>query len=163
MFIKVETENQIDNLVVMAKDIWGGYFKTFFDNVTLSKLIEAAQSKNVILDQIENGFEYYFIVENNETRGYFAYEIDSANNSLFLQKLYLFPEHRRKGLGKSVLDHLESLCAQKNLNKLELTVYHRNDNAIRAYEKWGFENLGLIERDFGNTLVFKDCKMEKSV
>ena len=163
MFIKVETENQIDTLVEMAKEIWGGYFKAFFDNVTLPKLIEAAQSKNTILEQIENDFEYYFIVENNETLGYFAYEIDSANNLLFLQKLYLFPEHRRKGLGKSVLDHLVSLCARKHLNKLTLTVYHGNENAIRAYEKWGFENLGLIERDFGNGLVFKDCKMEKSV
>lgn len=163
MYIKVETENQVNNLVEMANDIWGGYFKAFFDNATLTKLIEAAQSKNVILDQIENGFEYYFIKESNETVGYFAYEIDAASRLLFLQKLYLYREHRRKGIGKSVLEHLESLCARMHLNKLTLTVYHGNENAIKAYEKWGFENLGLIKRNFGNGLVFKDCKMEKSV
>ena len=163
MYIKVESENQVNTLVEMASEIWAGYFKEFFDSETLPKLVEAAQSKKVILEQMENGFEYFFINENNQTIGYFAYEVDSTNSLLFLQKLYLYAEHRRKGIGRSVLAHLEKLCARMHLNKLTLTVYHGNVNAIRAYEKWGFDNSGFIERDFGNGLVFKDCKMEKPV
>lgn len=163
MYTKVETENQINQLVEMADTIWGEYFSNFFDSKTLPRLIETAQSKKTILEHIENGYEYFFIAENDEPVGYFAYEVDTENKLLFLQKLYLYPGHRRKGVGKSVLNHLENLCAEKYLKKLCLTVYYQNALAIRAYEKWGFENLGLIDRDFGNGLVFKDCKMEKSV
>lgn len=163
MYIKVDTENQINSLVEMANDIWSGYFRLFFDNDTLSKLIEAAQSKRVILGHIEKGYQYYFINEPKDAIGYFAYELDSVNRVLFLQKLYIYPDYRKKGFGKSVLHYLENICEQEHLNKICLTVYYKNNDAINAYQKWGFKNLGLIKRNFGNGLIFKDCKMEMSI
>lgn len=61
MYIKIELENQVNDLVVLAGIIWGDCFKAMFDNKTLSEIIKCEQSKAAILQQIENGFEYYFI------------------------------------------------------------------------------------------------------
>lgn len=161
MYIKVESANQINDLVTMAKIIWFDYFQTFFDKEVLLNLIDEVQSKSVILTQIEYGYAYYFIELNNERIGYFAYLIDSKNSLLFLSKIYLYANKRRNGIGKSVLNYLENICVQFNLKKLSLTVFHKNTIAIAAYQKWGFVNIGTIKRVLDNGLVLYDCKMEK--
>lgn len=85
------------------------------------------------------------------------------NDEFFLSKIYIYSEQRGKGTGKRVLKHLEKLSHDIGIRKISLTVYHENINSSKAYEKWGFTNLGLIKREFDNGLLFEDVKMEKSI
>lgn len=163
VYRKIETENDVDTLIPMAHEIWSDHFKTMFDKETLPKLIEAAQSKKAILSQIEDGYQYFFIDQDNRKLGYFAYKIDQSKNELFLSKIYVYSSQRGKGVGKKVLNHLEQLSHDVGVSKIALTVNHKNTDSIEAYEKWGFSNLGLIKRQFENGLVVKDVKMEKFV
>ena len=163
MYSKIEKEREIDYLVSLAYKIWSAHFGTLFDSETVSKLIEAVQSKEAIINQISNGLLYYFISLNNERIGYFAYKIHPDRNELFLSKLYIEASQRGKGVGRKVLQHLEEVCRKKNIQTINLLVYHKNLGSIKAYEKWGFENLGLIERRFSNDLVFTDVKMRKQI
>jgi ribosomal protein S18 acetylase RimI-like enzyme len=160
---KIESENDVDTLVPIAHEIWSDHFKTMFDSQTLPKLIEGAQSKEAILSQIEEGYQYFFIDQNDKKIGYFAYRIDQPKKELFLSKIYVYSDKRGKGVGKRVLDHLERLSRDAGISKIVLTVNHKNTDSIKAYEKWGFANLGLIKRQFKNGLVVKDIKMEKTV
>ena len=134
-----------------------------FDRQNLAKLIEGAQSKRAIKNQLIDGYHYFSIEKNKDRIGYFAYQKDQDNNSVFLSKLYLHENQRGKGIGRKVLQHLEKLCRDHDINKLVLTVYHKNINSIMVYEKWGFLNLGLIKRSFEDGFVFEDIKMEKPV
>lgn len=160
---RIESENDINTLVPMAHEIWSDHFKTMFDKETLPKLIEGAQSKKAILSQIEDGYQYFFINKDDERIGYFAYKIDQSKKELFLSKIYVYSDKRGKGVGKKVLNHLERLSHDAGISKIGLTVNHKNTDAIKTYEKWGFSNLGLIKRQFENGLVVEDIKMEKSV
>ena len=162
-YTKIDSKEELDLLVRIAHEIWSDHFGTMFDTETLHKLIDAAQSKNAILSQIENGSQYFFIIDENKPVGYFAYEIDHPKEQLFLSKIYIYSEQRGKGVGKKALKHLEKLGFDAGIKKIALTVYHKNINSIKAYEKWGFVNLGLIDRYFDNDLVFQDVKMEKSI
>lgn len=162
-FSKIEKESELNDLIAMAHEIWSSYFGSMFDNKTLLKLIEGAQSKQVILKQIADGYKYFFIHQDKERIGYLAYKIDRIQRELFLSKIYLYEKHRGRGLGKRVLRYLEDLCAKQKIDKLVLTVYYKNISSIKAYEKWGFSNLGLIKRNFDNGLIFDDIKMEKNV
>ena len=163
MYKKIETTEEIDALVAMAYEIWTGYFGSLFDSQTLSIVIESAQSKEAILSQIADRYQYFFINVRDERVGYFAYQIDQERKELFLSKLYLLAEHRGQGIGRKVLQYLETLSAEHGINKLVLTVYHKNTDAVKAYEKWGFTNLGLIQRKFNDGLICDDFQMEKSV
>lgn len=163
MYRKVVNKEQLDALASMAKSIWSEHFRDLFDADTLPKLIESAQSLQAITTQIEDSYQYFFILEGEELGGYFAYRIDEDKRDLFLSKLYLYPSQRRKGLGRKVLLHLEDLCRKSGLQTLSLTVFHKNESAIRAYEKWGFNNVGLVRRDFADDLVFEDYKMIKNL
>lgn len=160
---KIESENDVDILVPMAHEIWNDHFKTMFDRESLPRLIEGAQSKRAILSQIEDGYQYFFIIQDDREIGYFAYKIDQSKNEFFLSKIYLYSDQRGKGFGRKVLIHLERLSHDAGVSKIVLTVNHKNIDSIKAYEKWGFANLGLIKRQFDNGLIVEDLKMEKSL
>ena len=163
MYSKIETESEIDDLVEMAHEIWSDHFGSMFDDETLPKLIVGAQSKEVILSQMKDGYQYFFIIQNDTKVGYFAYNIDRSIDELFLSKIYIYSSQRGHGIGKQVLHYLESICHDAGVGKITLTVYHGNISSVKAYEKWGFSNLGLIKRHFDNGLVFDDIKMEKAL
>ena len=163
MYKKVESEKDINELVAIAYEIWSKHFGQLFDADTLSKLIEGVQSKTAILADFKNGYDYYFITESSKNVGYFAYKILSTEDELFLNKLYIFADQRGKGIGKKVLKYLEDICLSDGVNSISLTVFHENTNSVKAYEKWGFENLGLIKKVFSDDLVFDDFKMRKKI
>ncbi len=163
LYRKIESNNDVDTLVPIAHEIWSDHFKTMFDRESLLRLIEGAQSKKAILSQIEDGYQYFFIHQDDRNIGYFAYKIDQPKNELFLSKIYVYSDQRGKGIGRKVLNHLEKLSRNAGVRKIVLTVNHKNIDSIRAYEKWGFANLGPIKRELENGLVVEDIQMEKSV
>ena len=163
MYREVKTENDINKLVVIAYEIWNKHFGQMFDPDTLAKLIEGVQSKKAIINDLANGYKYFFINDDEESIGYFAYRILPKENELFLNKLYIYSNQRGKGIGKKVLNHLEDVCHSSNIDNISLTVFHENTNSVKAYEKWGFENLGLIKKIFSEDLVFDDFKMRKKL
>lgn len=163
MYIEVNTEQDIDKLVGIAYEIWSKHFGQMFAADTLAKLIEGVQSKTAILNDLENGYKYFFINDAEESIGYFAYRVLPDENELFLNKLYIYSNQRGKGIGKKVLNHLEDVCHTSNIDNISLTVYHGNTNSVKAYEKWGFENLGLIKKVFSDDLIFDDFKMRKKL
>jgi len=55
MFKKINTVRDINHLVEMAHEIWSEYFGSLFDSETLPKVIEAAQSRRVILSHMKHG------------------------------------------------------------------------------------------------------------
>jgi ribosomal protein S18 acetylase RimI-like enzyme len=89
--------------------------------------------------------------------------MDQPKNELFLSKIYVYSDQRGKGIGRKVLNHLEKLSRNAGVRKIVLTVNHKNIDSIRAYEKWGFANLGPIKRELENGLVVEDIQMEKFV
>lgn len=163
LFNKIKSDEDIDILVSIAHDIWSEHFNTMFDVEDLPKLIEGAQSKLAILSQIQDGYRYFFIDEEDIKIGYFAFKIDKQKNELFLSKIYIYSDQRGKGIGKKVLNHIEKVSKDAGIVKLVLTVHHKNTDSIGTYERWGFSNLGLIKRVFDNGLIVEDIKMEKAI
>ena len=163
MYREIKTTEDIDKLVPIAYEIWNHHFGQYFDNDTLAKLIDGVQSKTAILKDLDNNYKYFFINENDIPVGYFAYKILDEENELFLNKLYIYSSQRGKGVGRKVLMHLEETCRASDVKSISLTVFSGNTNLVKAYEKWGFENLGLIKKVFSEDLVFDDFKMRKKV
>nr|WP_293300771.1 acetyltransferase [Allomuricauda sp.] len=59
-----------------------------------------------------------------------------------LEMLFIDPEHRGKGVGKSLLDY-----AMENLNVTKVDVNEQNEQAVGFYEHFGFEVIGRSELD----------------
>jgi len=54
--------------------------------------------------------------------------------------------HRGQGIGRRLLEATIQGAGQLGLEKIELSVYSRNTNAISLYQKLGFEDEGLKKK-----------------
>ncbi|WP_163014556.1 GNAT family N-acetyltransferase, partial [Pseudomonas viridiflava] len=58
-------------------------------------------------------------------------------NGLYLEDLYITPEHRGTGAGKQMLKHLARQACDNGCGRFEWSVLDWNEPAIRFYESIG--------------------------
>ena len=77
----------------------------------------------------------------NEPVGYavyfFNYSTWLGKHGLYLEDLYVSPEHRGTGAGKALLKHLAEIAVSRNCGRLEWSVLDWNEPAIRFYRSLG--------------------------
>ena len=56
--------------------------------------------------------------------------------------------HRRRGIGKSLLEQAVEWARESQIEKIELHVFPHNGPAIKLYEQFGFEREGLRRGHF---------------
>lgn len=57
----------------------------------------------------------------------------------------IHPEHRRQGIGKSLLEKAENSARAQGIKRLSLEVRTSNREAISFYESSGYEKMGCIK------------------
>lgn len=77
------------------------------------------------------GFAVYF----------FNYSTWQGRNGLYLEDLYVAPEHRGIGIGKALLKRLAAIAVENGCGRFEWSVLDWNASSIRVYEAIGAEPL----------------------
>jgi len=91
--------------------------------------------------------------------GFAACEI--AKGEFKLDKLYVHPDMQRKGIGVALVAHVAALAHERGFPAVILAVNKQNEQAIRAYARYGFRLRDKIVTDIGNGFVMDDYIMEK--
>jgi RimJ/RimL family protein N-acetyltransferase len=138
----------------LAKIIWNEHYSNIVKISLIKYMLKEFQSENAIIKQIENGYKYFLIKENNEYYGYFSFK--EEQNKLFLSKLYIVKEARGKGFSRQIIDFLIKEAKFKNINSIYLTVNKNNSSTIMIYEKLGFIKKDSIITDIGNGYFMDD-------
>ena len=73
------------------------------------------------------GFALYF----------YSFSTWVGRHSLFLEDLYVTPEHRGCGAGKALFQHLARVAVSNNCGRFEWNVLNWNQPAIDFYESFG--------------------------
>lgn len=60
-----------------------------------------------------------------------------ARRGLYLEDLFVFPEHRARGVGRALLARLAALAVERRCGRFEWSVLQWNVDAIRFYESLG--------------------------
>jgi RimJ/RimL family protein N-acetyltransferase len=155
------TEAQIQMVETLAYEIWNEHFTPIIGKAQVDYMLEKFQSIKPISEQIEQGYQYYLL---KTDEGFFGYTgVQSKDSEMFLSKLYIKSSQRGKGYGRRVIAFIESMAREKGLDKITLTVNKNNLDAIKAYEKFGFENLGPVVQDIGGGFVMDDYQMAKKI
>ncbi len=79
------------------------------------------------IDGIAVGFAVYF----------YNYSTWLGKNGLYLEDLYVSPQHRKAGAGKALLKHLAEIALANNCGRFEWSVLDWNEPAIRFYQSLG--------------------------
>ncbi|WP_315120824.1 GNAT family N-acetyltransferase [uncultured Clostridium sp.] len=128
--------------------------KTFyetFSNENTKEDMENYLKENFSYEQLEseiknNGSRFFYIIENNEEIvAYMKLNFDKAqtetghDNTLEVQRIYVLQEYKSKHIGKRLIQKAIEIGRNNNLNYIWLGVWENNINAIKFYEKQGFE------------------------
>ncbi|WP_439616535.1 GNAT family N-acetyltransferase [Shinella sp.] len=70
---------------------------------------------------------------------FMSYSTWQAKNGLYLEDLYVTPDHRGAGVGKMLLRHLARLAIEEGCGRFEWSVLDWNTPAIRVYDAIGAE------------------------
>ena len=105
----------------------------------------------------EDGLRHYLFGERPMAEVSLAYWADEAvgfalffhnfstflgRPGIYLEDLFVNPEHRGKGIGKALVVHLARLAMERRCGRLEWAVLNWNEPSIRFYR-----NLGAIGKD----------------
>lgn len=160
-YLKIKNDNDINKFIKLADEIWHEYFPFLLSEEQINYMLEKFQSFNAIKAQQEEGYEYYFMLNEGKIIGYTVFA--PKQDYLFLSKLYFLKSFRGKGFGREVLGRLEQIAKNNSLKSIRLTVNKYNENSIIAYKKWGFEIIESKVFDIGNGYVMDDYIMQKAI
>ena len=68
-----------------------------------------------------------------------TYSTWQARNGLYLEDLYVTPDHRGSGVGRMLLRHLARIAVEEGCGRFEWSVLDWNQPAIRVYDAIGAE------------------------
>ena len=160
--VNVTKSVDIVSLSFLAKSIWTECYSEILSMRQIEYMTDKFLSPDAISSQIENeGYEYYFIEYDNDIAGFTA--IRREETSLFLSKLYVKNEYRKKGLASFVVNYLEERCEQDGLSYIWLTVNVNNHTAINAYKRKGFVIFKNECTDIGGGYYMDDHFMKKNI
>jgi L-amino acid N-acyltransferase YncA len=126
-------------------------------------MLDKFQSVAAMTRQIADGYEYYLVMREGGSVGYFALVPNVAERDVMLSKIYVRQAQRGGGIGKAILGFVEGRCLELGLKEVWLTVNRNNAGSIAFYRKRGFVEAGSIVQDIGNGYVMDDYKMVKVV
>ncbi|MCW3978896.1 MAG: GNAT family N-acetyltransferase [Candidatus Bathyarchaeota archaeon] len=69
--------------------------------------------------------------------------------------VYVLPEHQRRGVGTSLMNHIEDEAVGMGLRKLTLAANEDATWACDFYSKLGYKRIGKIPRPWGDDVAFE--------
>lgn len=126
-------ENEIDLLLEFIKKL--ALYEERLDQVTATP----KDLRYYIFDK--KTCEAIFLREDNQVIGFALYFYNFSTflgkAGLYLEDLFILPEHRKKGYGKQVFSFLEQKKDEENLGRIEWTCLDWNESAIKFYKSLG--------------------------
>jgi len=98
-------------------------------------------SKELFRSELNNPHTFYVLAFVADTL--IAYcGINSVAGEGSITNIAVHPDYRHQGIASAVLEKIVSYSCDTNLEFITLEVRESNINAIKLYEKFGFENVG---------------------
>lgn len=121
--------------------------EAFYSSDAVIKKISRRVMEAVFDDIISAGAHmqgFMLMDDAGETAGYallaHSYSQEAGGKVLWVEELFISPEHRGKGLAKEFFVFVKETYANK-VKRIRLDVEADNENAIALYEKMGFKQL----------------------
>ena len=73
---------------------------------------------------------------------FYSFSTFKGRHGIYLEDLFVRPEHRGRGMGRALLTHLARRCTAEQLGRLEWAVLDWNAPSIAFYEALGARPMG---------------------
>lgn len=159
--IKEALPNELNIIQDIAHQTWPVTYAEILTNEQLAYMLERFYSTEALNGNLKNGHHFLLAKENDTALGFASYVHNHPENyTTRIPKIYILPEMQGKGIGKLLLDAIESEARKNGSAKLALNV-NRNNKAKTFYEHLGFVVTKEENVPIGNGYFQEDYVMEK--
>ncbi|WP_414621120.1 GNAT family N-acetyltransferase [Calothrix sp. CCY 0018] len=153
----VDNIETIFQVAKLAHYIWNQHYLPMIGSEQVNYMLDKFQSEDAIKQQIDRGYKYYIIFNEQQEAGYFSVKVNDQAEKLFLSKLYVLKSFRGKGIGKQAIKFIKTNFYNP---VIQLTVNKNNSRSIAFYKNIGFEIVDDVVTDIGSGFVMDDYIME---
>ncbi|MGN7866624.1 N-acetyltransferase family protein [Chryseobacterium sp. 22458] len=155
------TENDIPLIQNLARRSWEKAYADILSAEQMEYMLSEMYSETEIKKHLLNPDYHYYLIQNDDLSydGFIGYEHNYEENSTKLHRIYLVPESKGKGLGKSALQFLNQKVSENGNHRIILNV-NKNNAARNFYESQGYRVYDEGVFDIGNGFVMDDYLME---
>ena len=107
-------------------------------------------NENILRNELSNQDSYYIVAKiNNSILGFAG--IWKALDEVHITNIVVKKDHRNLKIGSLLLENLINIAKSlKNVNSITLEVNEKNISAIKLYEKFNFQKLGIRKKYYNN-------------
>jgi len=160
MIKKIVNAIDIEIVSKLAHKIWNQHYVAIIGQKQVDYMLDKFQSITAIKSQINNGYEYFLVLNDKKAIGYLCLVIDNASKKLMISKIYTEKSARGNGFGLQMIDFAKKIAYEKKIEIIWLTVNKYNSNTIKWYQKLNFEIIKEIKMDIGNNYIMDDFVLE---
>ncbi|MDR1463488.1 MAG: GNAT family N-acetyltransferase [Azoarcus sp.] len=160
--IRPITPEDIFAIVTLARATWLDAYAGIIPREQIDYMLAQRYDRAGLEADIENPEKWlHQALIDGVLAGFAACEI--CNEEFKLDKLYIHPGMQRNGAGAALVAHAAALARGHGHSGMILAVNKHNEQAIRAYIKYGFRVRDKIVTPIGGGFVMDDYIMEKRV
>ncbi len=148
----------ISTIQTLAKKIWPDFFASILSKDQIGYMMNMMYSTTSLEKQFSQCHQYLLIQVSAKDIGYTSYQLTHKENTAKLHKIYIQASHRKMGVGRKTINYIRQIANENSIPYLELNVNRYNDSVL-AYEKMGFQKIGIINIDIGNNYLMEDFIM----
>lgn len=145
----------------LAQQLWPVAFAAILSPSQIDYMMEMMYSTASLKQQMNDGHQYALALQDKQHIGYVSYETNHmGSDKTKIHKLYLSPQHQRRGVGKTIIDYVAQQAQQSNNKALFLNVNKHNTQAINFYKKHHCRLVQKEKIDIGNSFIMDDFVFE---
>lgn len=153
----------IPTIRTIAHEAWPLAYGEILSPEQVAYMLGRMYSETALAEQMERGHHFLLALTGDLAVGFAGYELKYQGTRITrLHKLYLHPEHKRKGYGRVLLDEVLQAAAHGGDSAVNLNVNKYNPS-LGFYTHLGFVRVGEEVIDIGGGFVMDDFVLERPV
>ncbi|MEM8887850.1 MAG: GNAT family N-acetyltransferase [Bacteroidota bacterium] len=157
MKLKSVQAESISELQSICKEVYSINFGNHWEEGGLEMYLESQfGDARMQKDLTDPNVLYFFIEDAGANIGFAKAKLDvkiegfTSSDMAELEKIYILPGHKGKGIGRKVMTQIMEICKARSMEHLYLCVIDTNYAAQAFYEKLGFSFHSKIRLDAPN-------------
>ncbi len=155
----IEDINIITNI---AMAVWPGTYVPIIGEAQVAYMLDRFYSDASLAAQMERGDTFIICYDGERPIGFASFG-EVATDTYKLHKLYVLPETQGTGIGRVLLDHIQTAVKNAGCTRLQLNVNRHNEGAKGFYARMGFATIYDEDIDIGNGFFMNDHVLELRV
>ena len=146
MIIRDANEADIDTLVTLLRSSFSDVAERFELTVENCPRNLAFCTKQRVKSDLDRGLRYYILEKDGRPCGCVAIE-KAGPDVCYLERLAVLPEYRRKGYGKTLVNHIFDQAGNDGAQKVEIGIISEDTKLKNWYKQFGFVQKGTKKFD----------------